>query len=169
MLIPPALRNVLKPETLLLTDSAFNVKSNCGCGHKIINTEFLLTHIEQNYNTTDLIDKMINSMNLEEFVGGQLYNALWFLRTNDTYDGIKEKIGLETVKISDTVHEARILLVGDVVTGFAFPTFSRIKKVEIIKDDQSIFNTSLILAVELCYKCRLNTELREIFEKEIWG
>lgn len=140
MLVPPALRNVLKPETLHLTDSALNVKSKCGCGNKVINAESLMTHIKETYNTSDLIDKMIDSMKLIEFVGGQFYGALWFLRTNDTHDGIKEKISLKTVKISDIVFEARILQVGDIITGFAFPTFSHIKKLEIIKDDESIYS-----------------------------
>ncbi len=124
MLLPPALRNVLKPETLLLAD----------------NGSSLLTHIEENYDTTELIDEMIDQMNLEEFVGGQFYNALWFLRTDNIHDGIKEKLCLKTEKKSKTVYEARILHVGDVITGFAFPTFSRIKKIEIIKDEQVIYN-----------------------------
>lgn len=140
MLVPPALRNVLKPETLHLADSAFNVKSKCGCGHKTINTETLITHIEENYDTSDLLDRMIECMNLEEFAGGQFHGALWFFRTDDIHDGTKEKISLKTEKISGTVYEARILHIGDVVTGFAFPTFSRIKKIEIIKDKQTIYS-----------------------------
>ena len=140
MLVPPALRNVLKPETLHLIDSAFNVKSKCGCGHKTINTETLISHIEETYSTSDLLDRMIECMNLEEFAGGQFHGAPWFFRTDDIHDGTKEKISLKTEKISGTVYEARILHVGDVVSGFAFPTFSRIKKIEIIKDKQTIYS-----------------------------
>lgn len=140
MLVPPALRNVLKPETLHLTDSALNVKSKCGCGNKVINIESLMTHIEETYNTSDLIDRMIDSMKLIEFVGGQFYGSLWFYRTDDLHDGTKEKINLKTEKISDYVYEARIPHVGDVVTGVAFPTLSRIKKIEIVKEKQIIYS-----------------------------
>lgn len=98
-----------------------------------------MTHIKETYNTSDLIDKMISHMNLIEFAGGQFYGALWFFRTDDLHDGTKEKISLKTEKISDDVYEARILHIGDVVTGVAFPTFSHIKKLEIIKDKQIIY------------------------------
>jgi hypothetical protein len=133
MLVPPALRKVLNSETLDIIDHACDVESDCECGHKPVNIKSIMKHIEDTYNTNVLIEQLCDNLKLEELVGGGMGNAAAFLRTSGTYDGIYLRHALKTSPASDCVYEAMIPCIGDLITGFAFPTFANITKIEIFK------------------------------------